>query len=473
MEMKTLLEQVNKGESSIAILREAHQKEHDRLGDIRETAMSHEKGWLGTADALVGDTQEERVKNFGERMDELAAAEKFLHEHDQTILKAQNLRQTPQAPQTAETKAGFPQSGPPIRVELERPRTFSQKMLELPQFKERIPDGRLPNPKEKNLMGGNHVYLRMPAQDAMPVFKAFQITTPLPTDVVGRAYPMRTQPLDYITMRTAPGALIFYHQPQVPAAADPGSNSNRAQTRMRGAELNEVTVEWARVSLEKTSQGSWMPIDYEDINDNAEVMTQATEQLLIDCRYLMVQQLFNGTNVAGSATHPEWNGILRLLTDDAGVDQTRQAVPTPGTDPDATHPLMVLEQAFISIWNRGMFPTVIFVGATDYVKITAQQRVERYLETDYGTFPMGSVRGIPLCLTDQLPANNILVGDCGAENIEIVLGQEIETMMSDDYRFANNQRAIRVVVYGNIPIYRPLAFRRIIDTNNLRVVRPG
>lgn len=465
MEMADLLAQVNKGESSVAILREKYGTEFNRMGDIKMTV--EEKGWMGTADALVGETAEERVKNYGVRLNEMQAVEKFLYDHDQVLLQADGLRQAPVAPQT---KAGFPQAGPPVRVELASPRTFSEKMMDLPAFKERMPEGRLPNPHEKTLLGNNHLYLSMSAKEAIPIFKAFQITTPLPTDVVARPYPMRTQPLDYISMRTAPGALIFYHQPAVPATPIGDNTATRATTRMRGAALNQTNVEWTRRSLEKTSQGAWIPVDYEDINDNAEVLTAAAEQLLIDTRYLMVQQLFNGSGVT-TGNNPQWNGILRLLTDDSGIDATTQAVPASGVD--ARHPLMVLEQAFISIWNRGMFPTVIFCGAEDYVKITAQQRVERYLEADYREFPMGAVRGIPLCLTDQLPANTMLVGDCGMENIEIVLGQNIETMMSDDYRFAQNQRAIRVVVYGNIPIYRPLAFRQITATNNLAVVRPG
>ena len=356
------------------------------------------------------------------------------------------------------------------------PRTFTEKMMGSAAFKEAFPNNQLPGMGTKVLVGDRGVVIKQPFADAMQEFKAFSITTPLPTDVVSLPYPMRVQPLDYINMRAEPGAILFFHRPADPtnavALATTPPTPPQAQPRMRSATLHERGATWTRVTLTKESIGNWMPLAHEDINDNASVMAVAAEQLMVDVKYQMVYQLFNG-----NGTGPNWHGLATQLATTTGRDQNSMAVAgRQGTAPNFTnlddiHPLMVINDAMTRIWERGMFPTVIFCSRADYIKIRAQQRVERYLQPDYKAYPMGDVDGVPLCLTDQLPDNTLIVADTDPRNMEIVMGQDITTAVSDDYQFANNERSIRVVCYGNFALYRPLSAFELTDTDHFWVTR--
>lgn len=470
--MAEMLEQYNKGDITLEVLREAHTKRYDDMETYGIEAR--DKGWMSLKDAIPGETSEEKVKAFAVENDELGRVEQLILSIDQAFAKQKALRRT-QAPATSEHGGQQPEGGRGFvgervaKVETDLS-SLSAKIRKSESFQKNFPDGRLPSMSTK-FTGDYNFDMHM--KDGLPMLKAFTITTPMPIDIVAQPYPMRTQPLDYVNIRTAPGSQIFYHTPNLPGTVGPAS-THRAQVRTRGLPLNETNIEWDDIRLTKRSLGSWMPINYEDVNDNAAFAAVAAEQLMIDIRLLMVQQMLQGRN-----TGDEWQGLSGALTTTSGLGQNTAPVPMPaGTAPnytntEAIHPVQALVNAMVQIWQRGMFPTAIFLGATDYVKINYQQRLERYLQTDYRNFPMGDVQGVPLVLTDQLPANEIIIADLSPQNAEIVLGQELQIGMSDDYRFANNQRAIRVVTYGNLAIYRPLAFWKLTATNQLTIIRPG
>ena len=463
-----LLEQVNRKEASIAQLREAHNDEYTHMGTVAEDA--HKGDWMNTKDALVGSTVEEKVADFQVRTEELQTIGQFLEKHDKALAAHRQLRQPTAPPAGADTKQSFvgdrKESGPPLRAELGSLRRFAEKMMDTGDFKTAFASGQMPPMGAKELVGDRAIQIKQPMSDAIQEFKFFTITTPLPTDVVALPYPMRVQPLDYINMVSEPGAIKFFHRPEAP------TTSAAAPTRARGATLTQRNVTWDRVTLTKRSLGNWMPIAHEDINDNAGVMAAAAEQLMVDVKYQIVYQLFQGDN-----TGQNWDGLDRQLATGSGLEQNTsvQAGPT-GTppainNPDEVHPLQAINEVMTRIWERGMFPTVIFCNRTDYIRIRAQQRIERYLQPDYKTYPMGDVDGVPLCLTDQLPANTLIVADTDPRNMEIVMGQDIVTAVSDDFMFADNERSIRIVCYGNFALYRPLAAWKLTSTNNFRVIR--
>ena len=462
-----LLAQVNAKEASIAQLREAHKDEYTLMGTIAEDTQKG-GGWVDTKDALEGSTVEEKVANFQVRTEELQKIGKFLEDQDRALATMKVMRAPSDPAGDSGAKTAFvgerkesPSAGADTGL-----RHFARKMMETQDFKSGFPTNQLP-PQASKVMAGEHaVVVKQPMADAIGEFKFFTITTPLPSDVVGMPYPMRVQPLDYINMRAEPGAILFFHRPEGP------TTNAAAPARARGITLTQRNVTWDRVILTKHSLGNWMPLAHEDINDNASVMAAAAEQLLVDVKYQIVNQLFNGNN-----TGSNWDGLVRQTSTSSGTEQNTSAVPartgTPPAinNPDEVHPLMVLNDVMTRIWERGMFPTVIFCSRADYIKIRAQQRIERYLQPDYKTFPMGDVDGVPLCLTDQLPANTLIVADTDPRNVEIVMGQDITTAVSDDYQFADNERSIRVTCYGNLALYRPLSVWRLTDTDHMAVIR--
>ena len=459
-----LLAQVNAKEASIAQLREAHKDEYTLMGTVAEDSHKN-NGLMDTKDALAGDDIIAKLADFEQRTKELNEIGKFLESQDQA-LAAMKVMRNPSTPAPSDTKQSFVgdrKETPAASVATGTSLSFAQKMLDSAGFKAAVPSNQLPSIGNKVLTDHNEIVVNQPFNDALGSFKAFQITTPLPTDVVAMPYPMRVQPLDYIQMRAEPGAIIFFHRPAAP------TTNTEAPPRMRSATLDERGMQWTRVPLTKESLGNWEPLAHEDINDNASVMAVAAEQLLVDVKYQIVNQLFNGNGTA-----PNWDGMVRHLTSANG---NTAAVPTAsGTAPNydnlgSVHPTMAVENAMTRIWERGMFPTVVFCNREDYIAIRTQQRLERYVQPDYKQYPMGDVNGVPLCLTDQLPANTLVVADTDPRNMEIVMGQDITTAVSDDFQFSRNQRSIRVVCYGNFAFYRLLAGYSLTATNNLRVVR--
>ena len=480
--MADAIKEYGEGSMSMAVLREKHKKEREDLAEI--SAIIGEDGFMATKDKLSGDSVETKMASFEERLVEIGDAEALITRNDQALLKAQQMRGTPQAPPVMTERHEFPggpvpdgsmvKSGAPGWMNIQAWQSpFRKAMLDSEAVRKAFPENRLPVPEKAG--GGKMptIEFKMDAGHAMGVLKAFAIQTPMPIDRVAMPYMLTVRPLDYVSMTSEPGSLIYYHTPQLPTRPTLPSGTNLPSVRTRGALLEELNVTWDRHALEKQSLGIWMPLEYEDINDNASVMMAATEQLLIDVRRLIVQQLFSGTN-AGN----QWNGLIRNFSTASGAGQNTDAIPAPTgaapnyTNADDIHPTNAILERIARLWETGFMPTVIFCGRRDYIRIRSQQRVERYLQTDYANFPQGDVEGIPLCLTDQLPANVILVVDTRPECFEIKMGQDIAVAMSDDFRFANNQRAIRVVGYGNIPVYQPLCGWQITGTENMRVIRP-
>ena len=481
--MAEMLEQYNTGEITMSVLRAEHEKQFNEMEAFGKEAQ--EKGWMALMDKVPGENSEQKVKSFSDMNDELARVERAIHAEDQAMAKQRSQRKAlPAGVMEGLSKdAGAGRDFVGERAgQMETALVgLSAKMAQTEAFLKNFPDGRLPLMSGQPIKGELEFPMHM--KDAIPTLKAFNISTPMPIDIVGRPYPMRVQPLDYFNIRTEPGSQIFYHQPVTPELPNPNSNPvvGRARVRMRGAPLHMSDVTWVQQRLTKPSLGSWMPVAYEDVADNASVAAVAAEQLMIDVRILMVQQLFNG-NGGLLSTNYQWHGLLpQLTTTTVGDTQNSSAVPRPqGTAPnyinsDAIHPVQALVNVMVRLWERGMEPTstAIFLSAADYLKVNYQQRLERYLQGDYKNYPMGDVHGVPLVLTDQLPANTILIGDTSQMNAEIVMGNDLQIGMSDDYRFANNQRAMRVVTYGNVALYRPLAFWNLTATNNLTVIRPG
>ena len=490
--MQDVLAQHQVGEISDAVLREKHKEEYDRLANVFETVQKD--GWMATKDALAGATVGEKVADYKMRVEEISSVEKAIHDLDE-VLKVRAAMRPPSAPTPMVVPPNDGAASPPLGFaatqisQMERTyESLSAKMGKSEAVLKEFPERQLPSGTTPMPPGG--VVLRMQMKDALPTLKTFQISTPLPTDVVAMPYPMRTQPLDYINMRTEPGSIMFYHRPADPAtfatasavADDWQAVNTHAAPRTRGAALGTNDVTWTRIQLTKQSIGSWMPINYEDMNDNVNVMTVASEQLMVDVRLLMIREIFQGGHRGGTApanVPPHWEDLDTILSISSGANQNTSAVPTPGgTAPnyinvESIEPLQATEQIMANLWHRGVFPTVVFLNAQDYVKIRAQQRIARYMQTNYREFPMGDLHGIPMCLTDQLPANTMIIGGTNPTNLEIVMVQEFQVGMSDDYQFANNQRSIRVVAYGNLAVYRPASLWKLTATDNLTLIRTG
>ena len=432
------------GDVALPYLAEKLDTEKAELANIHETFST--KGWAAVKDALDGEDAIAMSEAYYDRV-------KTTQDVDAFIRRQQEIKGIVIPGPIAETAQGH------------RPNEFNGKQGGAESIHTKAASMFIGHPVMASGHDGSPAKFKQQLQDVgpqmvklddvMPHLKAAMFTTPLPIDMVARPYPVSVNVLDYIPMRTEEGARMFYHQPPIPQF---GTVDLRGNTREYGAEIPEAMLDWTLVDKKKESIANYAPIAREAVQANINVMPAAMEQLIVDLRAKMVQQIINGVD----GTTDQWQGMVGELTGrTAGIEQLFDLSA-------ATEPVQQLETLIVNLFARGTPATAILCGLADWTAIRNSQR--RFFQGgfDYMAGPMGNVAGVPLVPNNFMPANTIIVGSFMPETFEVVLGMYMETGVSDDYAFRNNQIAMRSTVHGNCAYKRPYGLIRLTGTNNFQ-----
>ena len=476
-QMLDTLERAKNGEITVNDLRSAHMTEYNVLGEAFQ-ASEKSDGFMGAKDLLKGDNEDAKFKDFDTRQNELKDVENYLYERDRVAMEWANQRK-------ALPERQFANQGPmPVTLVGGGLKSFGGHLVANKGF-EGYDSGTLT--------------VKIPAEQILHQLKAANFTGTstdiagglLPSDRVANIYRRRVKALDYFDIIAEPGSIVRYHTPPLPVDAAPGDGSapsrtatdgqplpdfptnDGARVRTRGARLGERQATWTEISLPKRPLGEWMPVNREDARDNPAVMGRVADQMMNDIRLLMLHQIFRGSGGLTGAGQ-QWDGLDPLLSGTRGqavanigafgtYTTTSVAVLGSGTDRE---PLSFIEQVMAEMAMRGIEPTAIFLGSGAYKTIRQSQRVYRHQNEDYEMFPKGEVMGAALVLTPVLPANTLYICDTNPEVMQVVLGEQVEAQMSEDFAFADNAVALRVVVDGNIAHYQHLGSCEVTSTNN-------
>ena len=409
---------------------------------------------MDAKDALAGETAEEKMVNYIERVKTARNVEDFLRRSEEATALL------PAAGFHAVQKQGTPvdfNGGQQTKV-VEEPelsfastrmaRKAADELLATPAFK-----GWDGSPQHLETILRNGGPQLMKTDNIVPLLKtAVAFQTPMPIDMVAQPYPVAMNVLDFLSIRTEPGSQIFYHQPPV---FQFGTVDSRANERDRSDPIQESELAWVLVRQNKESIGTYAPIARENVNDNPNVLPNAIDQMAIDIRARLLAQI-----ISGNGTSPQWEGMIAEYSGTtAGQEQT---FAVPGTN---NEPVFIIETYIATLYARGMMPTAIFCTLADWAKIRSSQRNQYQGGFDYHRFPMGQVVGVPLVPSGFIPTNNLLLGNWEPGTFEVVLGSDYEVSMSDEYRFRNNEIAMRAVLYGNCAYKRPNGAIKLTATN--------
>ena len=502
-ELADILDKV-KGDGSVTVpsLRTYVKEEETKLEEIDSHTL---KGgnFMSAKDALEGETEEAKMGSYRQRLKELAEATKHLYEYDQIMAERENYRKA--MPEREFTGKGDDR---PMRVEIVSP--FSKSVGSELHAAGVYVDYDFQNRKSYSVRAADVIHqLKAVTYTGLPGGGRENVEGLLPSDRIVDIYPMNLEPLDYFTMRAEPGAIIRYNTPEDPIRPD-GTTGNAqydatrgltgdamsdipgygtvtgARVRIRGSRLGERLITRPTVVLPKQSEGVMTFVNREDINDNPQIWQKTADQLMLDVRQLLMYQLFYGSGTlapgtgnvgATTPTTGQWNGIDPFISSTAADkaanisqfnqdnDWHNQVDVVAAASGIVDEPLAFLEELFVRMRYAGMNPTSIMLGAADWTRIRQSQRSYRYQNPDYHRYPNGEMLGVPLVINPFAAANTLHVFDTRPDVTEIILGQEIQTDVSEDFDFGNNRTTMRVVVYGNIPIYKKYGLVKVTQTN--------
>ena len=500
-ELADILDKV-KGDGSVTVpsLRTYVKEEETKLEEIDSHTL---KGgnFMSAKDALAGDTEEAKMGSYRERLKELSEATKHLYEYDQLMATRENyLKAMPEREFTG--KGG----DKPMQVEVISPiaKTLGSEIHSSGAFASYDFQNRL----SKAVKAEDVIHqLKAVSYTGLPGGDRAVLEGLLPSDRIIDIYPMQLEPLDYFTMRAEPGGIIRYVEPEDPIRPTSATGNSQytdasgrtvdrsgatattdididqayatvqgARIRIRGSRLGERVISRPTTVLPKQSEGVLTFVNREDINDNPMIWQKTADQLMLDVRQLLMWQLFygNGTySVGATPQNGAWNGFDLNLTEAAADldafnfnNNWHNTVPVTTLGSGRDEPLAWLEELYVRMRYAGMNPTSIMLGAQDWTRIRQSQRSYRYQNPDYRRYPNGEIQGIPMVVNPFAALNTLHVLDTRPDVIEIILGEEIQTDVSEDYDFGNNRTTMRVVVYGNVPIYKKFGLVKVTTTNN-------
>ena len=511
--MGVLAEMLEKAKSDGSVklseLRTTFGTERTALEEANAASMGD---WMNAKDLLAGATAAEKMADFQCRQKELSDTQRYILDNDIAMARL------------AELGGVMPErkfaGGDPVKVEVVGP---SRKTLgALAHESGKFADYDFKGTKEFATRTEDIIHqLKAVSYTGLPGGDQQNTVGLLPTDRIIPIYPMQLEPLDYFTIRAEPGGYIRYVEPELPyrpTSTDGNSQyddaSGRtvdrsgatattnididqayetirgARIRIRGSRLGERIITRPTVSLPKQSEGIMTFVNREDINDNPMIWQRTADQLMLDVRQLLMWQLFYGNGTFAHGNTPStgaWNGIdgnlgraavntgdvyLRhpseVATDLDMFNQDNKwhnQVPVTTLANGRDEPLAWLEELYVRMRYVGMNPTAIMLGAPDWTRIRQSQRSYRYQNPDFLRYPNGEIQGIPMVVNPFARANELYVFDTRPDVVEIVLGEEIQNDVSEDFDFGNNRTTMRVVVYGNIPIYKRFGLVKVTATN--------
>ena len=474
--MSNLTEPLNKaqsGEYTAAYLRELYDAEQAQLASAMEAHDQGAQGWLSAKDLLDGDTADAKMNDYIARGKALGEANSWLIKE----FNARQKRELPDLPPVQRAAAGektFAAAGQTQRQD-KALTMLDQAWTNLPQHKavykamlasdsaqafaamsptKRAEVSRVPG----TLLG------EVKTGDYIPLLKASifdSATGILPSDRMGMPYPLLTMELEYLYLTEEPGSIIRYFPSRAIVEATSGTVGD-AQVRARMGTINEMTDDTDAVVRPKHSIGALAKVALEDLNDHGRISERTNKQLDIGVRDQLTHQIFQGVK----ATANNWDGIMPELSTVAAsltaLGRTDNAIAVPAN----TEPLDFLTQMIGELAERGCFPTVLFVGRDAWAAIKASQRVLRNQQQDYMRTPFGMVEHtVPMCLSRQLGTNQALIMDA-SKTVEVVLGEEVQSMVSEHLFFNEGAVAIRRMLYGNNAFIAPYGGIKLTSTQN-------
>ena len=489
--MSVLAEMLEKaktdGSVGIAELRTEFKTEFDTLQDINATTLGD---WMLAKDKLAGETAEAKQDDFTCRQKALQATQQYITKNDAARAEMENLGIVMPERKFAKNE--------PVEVRVQNP--LAKSLGSVVQDAGIFNDWDFGSKREfKGKMSEVIHQLKAVTYTGFPGQSQQNTTGLLPTDRIVDIYPMQLEPLDYFTMRAEPGAYIRYVEPEDPIRPDSATGNAQyaatraltgdamsdipaygtvqgARIRIRGSRLGERAISRPTITIAKQSEGVMTFVNREDINDNPQVWQKTADQLMLDVRQLLMWQLFYGNGGSGATqlTTGAWNGFDAALTIAPGTNTIanfnqgnswHNTVAVHANDMPR-EPLAFLEELYVRMRYAGMNPTAIFLGASDWTRIRQSQRSYRYQNPDFMRYPNGEVQGIPMVVNPFAAANTLHVCDTRPDVIEIVLGEDIQSDVSEDFDFGNNRTTMRVVVYGNVAIYKKFGLVKVTATNN-------
>ena len=462
------------GELTIEYLKGQFDEERVKLAEANEAYEKSDKGWMGALDLLAGDTAEAKMNDYlvrGKALEDAAALIKKDAE-----LRAMRLATRPddaQASVADHQEKRFAQQAPPNQFigahQFISPEAYHFKSMDNSPTYQKFMSLTKEERSAPEAIRANQVLAVTKASDYIPVLKAntyaSSATGLLPTDAIGMPYDLWTGELRYFNIVAEAGSIVRYMQSRPESAVN--FTTGDVQTRERLAALHEMDDDGDVIQAAKKSFGVWTKMAMEDLRDNGRVNERTNRQLDILMQQAMAYMILAGDNSAR-----QWNGILRQLTTApaangiAGLDLTHNSVPVLSTG--VNEPVAFIDRLMVELGLRGCFPNVVFLSGKDWNTIRDSQRSQalRNQGDDYTTMaPFGRVANlIPMCPTRHLPANTALLANT-SKTMDVVLGSDIITGVSEDFKFDELAVSVRRAVDGQTALMMPLGMIKITATN--------
>ena len=471
--LQQVLDQVLAGDRTIAVLKAAFDEEKVTLASASEAADG-DRGWMGALDLLKGATASEKMDDYIARGHVMKAVAEFIQKDADT--RALLTPSRPQDMHHAPEKGVNPDANPqtPNMQQFMSAQKYHFKSMDMsPEYQTFMGL----TPQERGRAGGaivaNATLAITKAEDYLPILKAnFQTNATgalgiLPTDRVAMPYNVWTGELALFNFAEEPGSAIRYTESR--AISDVTQTTGDTAQRARNSALTELADEITPKSREKKSFGAIAYIALEDLRDNGRINERTNRTLDIEVKKRLAYQILNG-----DGTGQQWNGILNDLNSAPAangivdLDITHNSVPVLTTGDDR-EPIAFFETLAFELALRGTMAEGLLCGHNVWKVIRDSMRSAglRNQGDDYvAMMPFGRVAGyVPMIPTRWMPANTCLIGNF-SETMDVVLGPEVITGISEDYKFGDMQVSIRRAMQGNNALMQPLGMIKVTNTNN-------
>ena len=460
-----ILDGTRKGDYTVDYLRTEYGKELEQLATANTSYQTG--GWMACKDLLSGDTAEAKMADFVLRTKAAGDAHAYIQECDASVKAFAALGQL--APVDASPRKAVGPAEHPVPDYAGLPDGYKAYL----QSREAVAFSEMSPAQREDYIRPGQTLGRQKAREYAVYLKASLFASSptgtgglLPTDRVGMPYPMLIDPLMFFRITSEPGSIIRYWESYEPQIANLATGEVRA--RARGGALNDLTQEATLRQVPKQSLGVITDIPKEDLRDNGMISERMNSTLDIAMKTALITNIFRGNGGLTGANN-QWRGIMPALTSAPSTNELNNVDVNHNTVAVSSgfeEPIAFFETLLAALAYRGVMPTCVFVNAADWGKIRASQRVLRNQADDYLSAPWGRIAAVPLCLCRDLGTNQSLIIDT-ATTFDIVLGEEVQTGISEDYRFGSNMVSLRRVMDGNVVIEKPFAAIKVTATNLL------
>ncbi len=225
--------------------------------------------------------------------------------------------------------------------------------------------------------------------------------------------------------------------------------TNPAANVSEGGAYAEATFAYTEETANTVKIGVYLPVTDEQLSDVMGIRSLIEMRLPLLTREKLEQQILNG-----SGTAPQANGILNAT----GVGSVAK------TGDDTI--LDIFAKAVQNIYTNAFeFPSFLCLRYQDYHQIiTAKDTDGRYLYGDPSGFRGASLWGVPVSVSQALPANTALMGSNMHHFVGTSSGIDVQLGMIND-NFIKGVQCFRCQVRAQSYLLRPSAFCKITALN--------